>query len=74
LGCLGSSGSKKKKVNLSYSEQLLRVVFSTFCGQIKKKNFLNILATALKSYITFKVFLADLDQMVFCYQSFSDLL
>ena len=27
---LGSSGSKGKKVDLSYSEQLLRVVFSTF--------------------------------------------
>ena len=28
-----------KKVDLSFSEQLLRVVFSTFCGQkkIKKK-------------------------------------
>ena len=29
LGRLGSSGSKEKKVDLSYSEQLLRVVFST---------------------------------------------
>ena len=27
LGCLGSSGSKKKKVDLSFSEQLLRVFF-----------------------------------------------
>ena len=26
-------GSKEKKVDLSFSEQLLRVVFSTFCGQ-----------------------------------------
>jgi hypothetical protein len=33
LGCLGTSGSKGKKVDLSFSEQLLRVVFSTFCGQ-----------------------------------------
>ena len=40
LGHLGSSGSKEKKVDLSYSEQLLRVVFSTFCGQ---KIFLKIL-------------------------------
>jgi hypothetical protein len=34
LGRLSSSGSRgKKKVDLSFSEQLLRVVFSTFCGQ-----------------------------------------
>ena len=39
FGFLGSSGSKGKKVDLSYSEQLLRVVFSTFCGQ-KNLNFL----------------------------------
>ena len=30
---LGSQGSKEKKVDLSFSEQLLRVFFSTFCGQ-----------------------------------------
>jgi hypothetical protein len=30
LGRLGSSGSKDKKVDFSNSEQLLRVVFSTF--------------------------------------------
>ena len=29
-GRLGSSGSKEKKVDLSYSEQLFRLVFSTF--------------------------------------------
>ena len=34
--CLGSQGSKVKKVDLRNSEQLLRVVFSTFCEQ--KKN------------------------------------
>jgi hypothetical protein len=33
LGRLGSQGSKEKKVDLRNSEQLLRVVFSTFCGQ-----------------------------------------
>ena len=33
LGRLGSQGSKEKKVDLKNSEQLLRVVFSTFCGQ-----------------------------------------
>ena len=32
-GFLGSPGSKGKKVDLSFSEQLLRVVFSTFCWQ-----------------------------------------
>ena len=37
-GRLGSQGSKEKKVDLSFYEQLLRVVFSTFCGQKKKKN------------------------------------
>ena len=30
LGHLGSAGSKGKKVDLSFSEQLLGVVFSTF--------------------------------------------
>ena len=32
-----AQGSKEKKVDLSFSEQLLRVVFSTFCGQKKIK-------------------------------------
>ena len=50
LGRLGSSGSKEKKVDLSYSEQLLRVFFSTFWEQ-NYNFFKNILATALKSYI-----------------------
>ena len=36
--------------NLSISEQLLRVVFSTFCGQKKQKQ-KNIVASALKSCI-----------------------
>ena len=49
LGRLGSSGSKEKKVDLSYSEQVLRVVFSTFLGQ--KKKIKSILAFALKNYI-----------------------
>ena len=39
-----AQGSKEKKVDLSFSEQLLRVFFSTFCGQIfffnLKKKFL----------------------------------
>jgi hypothetical protein len=43
LGHLGSQGSKEKKVDLRNSEQLLRVVFSTFGGQKKiytwKKNY-----------------------------------
>ena len=30
-----AQGSKEKKVDLSFSEQLLRVVFPTFCGQRK---------------------------------------
>ena len=52
LGHLGCAGSKGKKVDLSFSEQLLRVVFSTFWGQKKIKNiYKNILATTLKSYI-----------------------
>ena len=51
LGRLGSSGSKEKKVDLSYSEQLLRVVLSTFCGQKKSKiSFKDILVSALKNY------------------------
>jgi hypothetical protein len=38
--CFGRLGSKGKKVDLRNSEQLLRVVFSTFGGQNKhfKKN------------------------------------
>ena len=52
LGHLGCAGSKGKKVDLRNSEQLLRVVFSTFWGQkIFLKIFKNILTTALKSYI-----------------------
>ena len=35
LGHLGCAGSKGKKVDLRNSEQLLRVVFSTFWGQKK---------------------------------------
>jgi hypothetical protein len=50
LGHLGCAGSKGKKVDLSFSEQLLMVVFQLF----ESKNFFliffkNILATALKS-------------------------
>ena len=33
-----AQGSKEKKVDLSFSEQLLRVVFSTFLGQKKIEN------------------------------------
>ena len=52
LGHLGCAGSRRKKVDLSFSEQLLRVVFSTFWGKKKfQKIFKNILATTLKSYI-----------------------
>jgi hypothetical protein len=53
FGFLGSSGSKGKKVDLSYSEQLLRVVFVG----AKIKFFLNILATALKRYIKWLLYL-----------------
>ena len=35
LGRLGSHGKKEKKVDLRNSDQLLRVVFSTFGGQNK---------------------------------------
>ena len=41
-----AQGGKEKKVDLSFSEQLLRVFFSTFCVQIF---FLNIVGYALKS-------------------------
>ena len=51
LGRLGCAGSKGKKVDLSFSEQLLRVVFSTFCGQKNELNFFsNVVGSALKSY------------------------
>ena len=36
---MGSQGSKGKEVDLRNSEQLLRVVFSTFGGQNKHLNF-----------------------------------
>ena len=42
LGRLGSEGSKEKKVDLRNSEQLLRVVFSTFCGQKNLKKNLKV--------------------------------
>ena len=48
VGC-GLGWSVVKKVWADY-EQLLREVFSTFCGQ-KKKKIENIVASALKSCI-----------------------
>ena len=39
LGHLGCAGSKGKKVDLRNSEQLFRVVFSTFGGQKKNLKF-----------------------------------
>ena len=48
---LGSQGSKEKKVDFRNSEQLLRAVFSTFCGHKKVKFFLkNVLASALMAF------------------------
>ena len=44
-----AQGSKEKKVDWSFSEQLLRLFFSTFCGQKKKIFFENIVVSALKS-------------------------
>ena len=50
VGC-GLGWTVLKKVWADY-EQLLREVFSTFCGQKKKKKkFENIVASALKSCI-----------------------
>ena len=49
VGC-GLGWTVLKKVWADY-EQLLRVGFSNFCGQKKKKNFENIVATLLKSCI-----------------------
>ena len=46
--CCGLGWAVGKKVWADY-EQLLREVFSTFCGQ--KKKIENIVASALKSYI-----------------------
>ena len=42
LGCLGIQGSKEKKVDLRNSDQLLRVVFPTFCGQKEFKFLKNV--------------------------------
>ena len=39
-----AQGSKEKKVDLSFSEQLLRVFFSTFCGQNFFEKNLHIIA------------------------------
>ena len=52
--CLG--WTVLKKVWADY-EQLLREVFSTFCGQKKKIFFENIVASALKSCIEKRFFL-----------------
>ena len=50
VGC-GLGWAVVKKVWADY-EQLLREVFSTFCGQKKKKKIIeNIVASALKSCI-----------------------
>ena len=52
LDHLGSQGSKEKNVDLSFSEQLLRVAFSNFLGQIFFLNFIkNIVSSTLKSCI-----------------------
>ena len=53
LGCLGWAGSKEKKVDLSFSGQLLRVFFPTFWGQKKWFFFENI----VESFHIFLVFL-----------------
>ena len=50
VGC-GLGWAVEKKAWADY-EQLLRVIFSTFCG---KKKFENIVASALKSCIEKKV-------------------
>ena len=46
-----AKGSKEKTVDLRFSEQLLRVVFSTSCGNFFFNSFKNIIASALKSCI-----------------------
>ena len=52
MGRLGSQGSKEKKVDSKFSEQLLWVVFSTFRGQKDGlKNFETNVGSALNSYI-----------------------
>ena len=51
LGRLGCPSSKEKKVDLSFYEQLLRVVFSAFCGQKKLNLKKKYLVSALKSCI-----------------------
>ena len=53
LGCLGWAGSKEKKVDLSFSGQLLRVFFPTFWGQKKRIFFENI----VESFHIFLIFL-----------------
>ena len=53
LGCLGSQGSKEKKVDLSFSEQLLRVFFfQLFVG--KKKIKISALKSCIKYIFFFK--------------------
>ena len=47
---LGRRGCREKKRVWADYEQLFGVIFSTFCGQ-KKKKFENIVASALKSCI-----------------------
>ena len=59
FGSFGKSGQyEKKKVVLSCSEQLLRVLFSSFCGQ---KKIWNIVASVIKNcrksiYLFFQIF------------------
>ena len=48
LGRLGSPGSKEK-VDLSFSENLLRVIFSTFCGE-KNLSFLKYCRVCTKMF------------------------
>ena len=49
----GSRGCREKTLPTAISMQLFEVIFSTFCGQKKKKieNIENIVASAVKSCI-----------------------
>jgi hypothetical protein len=51
-----AQGSKEKNVDLSFSEQLFRVVFSTFCGQNNEfKIFLKYCRVRTKKLLSMKV-------------------
>ena len=66
--CLGWAGSKEKKVDLSFSVQLLKVFFSTIWGQ-KNLIFFFFFLKHFTSFIveSIHIFFGDFDDFAYCW-------